>query len=259
MEPDPKAVESPKAVLARARAILGAFDAHTPSLGLNELTRRSGLPKATTHRLATSLVECGLLDREGRRYRLGRWLFELGQRAPAHRSLRLASAPFLEDLSRATGETALLTLPGQDEILFGEKYVGARGRGQIATMVEGRVPLNCSASGKIALAFGDPANAERFVNGELTKSTPFTMTAPDQLRAEIERVHELGYAVERQELVVGSGAVAAPVFRNSQLVACLTVVAPISRLDIARFAPAVLLAGRALSRALGGGPAQVVR
>jgi DNA-binding IclR family transcriptional regulator len=126
-------------------------------------------------------------------------------------------------------------------------------------MVEGRVPLNCSASGKIALAFGDPANTERFVNGELTKSTSFTMTAPDQLLTEIERVRELGYAVERQELVVGSGAVAAPVFRDNELVACLTVVAPISRLDVARFAPAVLLAGRALSRALSGGPAQVVR
>jgi DNA-binding IclR family transcriptional regulator len=254
-----QAEESPKAVLARARAILGAFDAHTPSLGLNELTRRSGLPKATTHRLAMGLVECGLLDREGRRYRLGRWLFELGQRAPAHRSLRLASAPFLEDLSRATGETALLSMPSHDEILFGEKYVGVRGRGQIATMVEGRIPLNCSASGKVVLAFGDPANAKRFVDGELTRSTPFTITTSAQLRTEIDHVRELGYAVDRQELVVGYGAVAAPVFRGDELVASLTVVAPISRLDVARFAPTVLLAGRALSRTLSGGPAQPVR
>lgn len=258
-DPDQRVEANPKAVLARATAILGAFDAHTPSLGLNELTRRSGLPKATTHRLALSLVACGLLDRDGSRYRLGRWLFELGQRAPAHRSLRLAAAPFLEDMSRATSETALLSLPGHDEILFGEKYVGLRGRGQVATLVEGRIPLNTSASGKVVLAFGDPDRSNRFMEGDLSRSTQFTITDPNQLLAEIEHVRKQGYAVDRQELILGYGAIAAPVFRGNELVASLSIVAPISRLDVARFAPTVLLAGSALSRALSGGTSQPVR
>ncbi|NUP73569.1 MAG: IclR family transcriptional regulator, partial [Sinomonas sp.] len=191
-------------------------------------------------------------------YLLGRWLFELGQRAPANRSLRLAAAPFLEDMSRATSETALLAMPGHDEILFGEKYVGVRGRGQVATMVEGRIPLNCSASGKVVLAFGGAERTDRFVEGALSRSTQFTITDPARLRAEVTHVREMGYAVDRQELVLGYGAVAAPVFRGDELVATLTIVAPISRLDVARFAPTVLLAGSALSRTLTGGPTQAV-
>jgi DNA-binding IclR family transcriptional regulator len=60
------------------------------------------------------------LDRGHGRYRLGIRLFELGTKVPSRRSLRVAAAPYLEDLSHTTRETAVLALPGHGEILFGE-------------------------------------------------------------------------------------------------------------------------------------------
>ena len=241
-----------KAVLQKARVILDCFDAHTPELGVNELARRSGLPRTTARRLAHELVACELLDRAGGRYRLGTLLFELGARVPAHRSLRVAAAPHLEELSHTTRETAALALPGHGEILFGEVYVGSRGRGQVVTLVDGRVPLHCGASGKVVLAFGPPELLARTVAAGLAPRTRRTVTDPARLAAELAQVREQGHAVDRQEIVEGYGAVAAPVHVGGVVVAALTVVAPISRLDVAAFAVAVRRGAAEVSRAVVG-------
>ena len=240
-----------KAVLHKARVILDCFDAFTPELGVNELARRSGLPRTTARTLANELVACELLDRERGRYRLGIWLFELGSRVPSHRSLRLAAAPYLEDLSHTTRETAALALPGHSEILFGEVYVGSRGRGQVVTLVDGRVPLHCGASGKVVLAFGAPELLARTTTAGLAPRTRRTITDPARLVAELALVREKGYGIDRQELVDGYGAVAAPVWIGPDVVATLTVVAPISRLDVAGFSVAVMRSAAELSRRVG--------
>jgi DNA-binding IclR family transcriptional regulator len=240
-----------KAVLQKARVILDCFDSRTPELGVNDLARRSGLPRTTARRLAQELVACELLDRSGGRYRLGAWLAELAARVPAYRSLRVAAAPHLEELSHVTRETAVLALPGHGEILFGEVYVGSRGRGQVVTLVDGRVPLHCGASGKVVLAFGPPELLARTVEAGLTPRTRRTITDEDRLRAELDRVRAQGYAVDRQELVDGYGAVAAPVRLDGEVVAALSVVAPISRLEVAPFAVAVRRSAGELSRSVG--------
>lgn len=243
---------APKPVLRKARRLLDAFDAYTPALGITELSRRSGVPKTTCYRLAQELVTCEMLERDGSRYRLGAWLFELGQRVPEHRRLRVAAAPFLEDISRDTHETAALSVPGHDEMLFGEKYVGSHGRGQVVTQVDGRVPLHCAASGKVILAFGSSDRVAHICARGLDARTPFTITDPARLRDQLVEVRGQGFAVERQELVVGYGAVAAPVWSRDDVVATLTVVAPVSRLDVNRFSASVRRAASALTSACGG-------
>jgi len=250
-EKQPDHTEQPvRAVIPRVRVLLQAFGPGAPVLGISELARRSGLPKTTVHRLARELTASEFLVRDGDRYQLGPWLFELGQHVTGHRSLRVLAAPHLEDLSRATSETVVLGIPGHGEMLFAEKYVGSHGRGQVVTRVEGRVPLNCGASGKVVLAFGNPQRLAELCAHDLERRTPFTNSDPERLRTELQAVRRQGYAVERQELVVGYGAVAAPVWCKTELIAALTVVAPISRLKVARFSPAVRLAARGLSRAL---------
>lgn len=242
--------ESPNAVIPKVRTLLNLFDARAPVLGLSELSRRSGLPKTTVHRLIQELAACEFLERDGRRYRLGSWLFELGQHVTTHRSLRYLAAPYLEDVSHATAETVVVCIPGHNEMLFAEKYVGSRGRGQVVTQVEGRVPMHCGASGKAVLAYGPPELLDRVLASGLEARTAYTITDPARLRSELAQVREQGFAVERQELIAGYGAVAAPVRQRDLAVGALTVIAPISRLDVNRYSVAVQLAARGLSRAL---------
>ncbi|MEV0777811.1 IclR family transcriptional regulator [Streptomyces sp. NPDC050433] len=235
-------------LLRKARLILGVFDTGTPVLGLSELARRTGLAKTTVHRVATEMVDVGLLNRHGRRYELGSLLFELGQRVPRTRGLRLIAARYLEDLALTTRETVVLAFPGDQDVLFLEKYFSQRGGGVAVTQVEGRVPFHCGASGKALLAFGDPALRGRVLAAPLRRRTHWTTTDPAQLAAELEQVRQQGYAVDRQELVAGYGAVGAPVFSAGIAVAALTVTGPIDRLDVPRLAPVVTAAGRALTR-----------
>lgn len=234
-------------MLRKARAILDAFDARSGRLGLSELARRTGLAKTTVHRVAGEMVEVGLLVRHGSGYELGPLLFEFGERVPHTRTLRLAAAPYLEDLAASTGETVLLGVPGDHEVLFMEKYFGRRGGGRAATQVEGRVPLHCSASGKVFLAFG-AADVTELAAGALRRCTAWTVTDPERLRSQVAGIRDRGYAIERQELETGYGAVAAPVLDGGQAVATLSVVAPIDRLAVRTLAPEVCAAARALSQ-----------
>ncbi|WP_406135178.1 IclR family transcriptional regulator [Streptomyces sp. NBC_01089] len=235
-------------LLRKVRLILGAFGTGAPVLGLSELARRTGLAKTTVHRVATEMVGVGLLNRHGRRYELGSLLFELGQRVPRTRALRLIAARYLEDLALTTRETVVLSFPGDQDVLFVEKYFSQRGGGVAVTQVEGRVPFHCGASGKTLLAFGDPAIRERVMASPLRRRTPWTITEPARLEAELDQTRRQGYAIDRQELVVGYGAVAAPVFARGVAVATFTVTGPIDRLDVPRLAPVVTAAGRAVTR-----------
>ncbi|WAP53899.1 IclR family transcriptional regulator [Streptomyces sp. S465] len=235
-------------LLRKVRLILDAFDTGAPVLGLSELARRTALAKTTVHRVATDMVGVGLLNRRDRRYELGALLFQLGQRVPRTRGLRLIAARYLEDLAISTRETVVLAFPGDRHVLFAEKYFSQRGGGVAVTHVEGRVPFHCGASGKALLAFGDESTRESVMRAPLRRRTPWTITDPSRLRAEIEEVRRQGYAIDRQELVVGYGAVAAPVFAQGVAVATLTVVGPVDRMDVRRVAPMVTAAGRALTR-----------
>ena len=105
-------------VLGKARMILDAFDTDHSDLSLTELTRRSGVAKATVHRLVGELVEWGLLERAGTKYRLGLRLFELGQLVPRQRILRDAALPYMEDLLLATQETVHFAVRDGIDVLY---------------------------------------------------------------------------------------------------------------------------------------------
>ncbi len=126
-------------VLGKARMILDAFDTDHSDLSLTELTRRSGVAKATVHRLAGELVEWGLLERAGTKYRLGLRLFELGQLVPRQRILRDAALPYMEDLLLATQETVHFAVRDGIDVLYIEKIIGHRGLNQ-QSRVAGRLP-----------------------------------------------------------------------------------------------------------------------
>ncbi len=239
-------------IVARAAAILGAFDVAHPTLGLSDLARRSGLPKATVHRLAGQLVEYDFLERSGRAYRLGVHLFELGQRVPRPRVLRDAALPFLEDLYVASRETVhLATLAGR-EVLYIDKLVG-HSSGRTPSQVAGRMPLHCTATGKAILAHLPTAEIDAYLARPLERRTRHTIVVADVVRSELETVRLTGWSVEREETLIGYVSVAAPVFEpDGRPFAALSVTGPGLRFDPDRFGPVVRTAARALTRVMIG-------
>src|ERR1022692_790360 len=93
----------------RACAVLSAFSSTEPRLSLGELAARAGLPKATVHRLAGSLVATGFMEhRDDGRYTLGLRLSELGALARADLDVVTVCSSVLDALAAATRETVLL-------------------------------------------------------------------------------------------------------------------------------------------------------
>lgn len=154
-------------VLVRAFCVLDAFVPEGGEMGLSELVRRTGLPKATVHRLATQLVDIGALEKMGDRYRPGLRLFELGSVVVRHRRLRDSALPLMEDLYEATHETVHLGIPDGLDVLYLEKIVGPRGS-PVSTRVGTRKPLYCTALGKAMLAFSPGELLRAVLAGGLT-------------------------------------------------------------------------------------------
>ena len=85
---------TPQTVTGRVMTILGAFSPERPAMGIQEISRRTGLPKSTTHRLVTELVEWGALARGGEggdeyMYQVGPLVLSLAATAAGRRGSEL--------------------------------------------------------------------------------------------------------------------------------------------------------------------------
>jgi DNA-binding IclR family transcriptional regulator len=239
-------------VLGKVRLILDAFTTESDELSLADLVRRSGVARATVHRLAQELTALGLLERSGPRYRLGLRLFELGQLVPRQRILRQAALPYMEDLLIATLETIHFAIADGLDVLYIEKIIGHRGLNK-QSRVAGRLPLYCTATGKAILAFSPETLLAEVVEQGLRPVTRHTTVSAAVLRKQIERIRHEHIAIEHEEIRLGYSSMAVPVFGSSSVLAgALSITAPTVRMNVNRFSGALRTAGLGVSRTLQG-------
>ncbi|WP_028655881.1 IclR family transcriptional regulator [Nocardioides sp. J54] len=237
-------------VLGKAVTILRAFRIEDQALSLAELVRRTGLHKATTHRLAGELVANRLLDRVDGGYRLSGGLFELGIRASFERSLLEVSMPFLQDLYERTHETVHLAVREGHEVVYIAKIGGHR-QARSPSRTGGRMPLHCTAIGKALLAHGDPALRREVLAGPLERRTPHTIVAPGLLRRQLTQVASTGVAFEYEESAVGINCVATPVLgARDEVLAAISITGPTGRFRPENHVVPVRSASAALSATL---------
>ncbi|MFD7029808.1 IclR family transcriptional regulator [Streptomyces sp. NPDC059917] len=253
METDP----APLSLLEKAARVLGAFDGPRPRLSLTEVVRRSGIPRSSAHRILDQLVGLRWLDREGRDYRMGMRMLELGALASHHNRLRRAALPLLHALHERTGQVVHLSVLDGAEVVCLER-IGAAVATGVPSRVGGRLPAHCTASGRALLAFGDPGALEHVLAQGLRPRTAHTLTRPAALRAELAAVRERGLAHDREETFRGISCVAAPLRGAGLAVAAVSVSAPSpadahhGEREHARLGPLVLACARAVWRELYG-------
>lgn len=240
-----------QSVLGKARLLLEAFDADAPELSLTALSRRSGVAKATTYRLANALVEWGVLERVGTNYRLGLRLFELGQLVPAQRVLRDAALPFLQELHAATGATVHFAIRDGLDVLYIDKIAG-HGAVELPSRVAGRLPLYATATGKAILAFSGAELVGQVLENGLTAFTRRTVTSAAQLHRQLDTARQAALAVEAEEMALGAVSVAVPVFGpHSVLVGAVGLSTTTARMNLDRVTGPLKAAGAGINRTLG--------
>lgn len=235
--------------------VLGAFDQAHPALSLTELAHRAGLPMPTAHRLVGALARWGALERDASgRYHVGLRLWEIAALAPRGLGLRQLALPFLEDLYEATHENVHLAVRDGREVVYIER-LSARSAIGVHSRVGARWPLHATGVGLVLLAHGGIELQEQYPAAELASFTPYTVTDPDVLRRMLADVRRSGVAVSDRQITDDALSVAAPVRGpRGDVVAAVSVVVPVAGARTPALIPAVQLAGRGISRALGWQP-----
>ncbi|NDK91153.1 IclR family transcriptional regulator [Gordonia desulfuricans] len=242
------ATTHPISVLGKAHQLLAAFGAGPSTMGLTELSRRSGVPKASAHRLAMELSSLGLLERTPDGYQLGWRMFELGQLVPGPASLRSMARPALMDLRSATKGVTHLAVPQGSECVYLERFAGRREMRLLAS-VEYRVPMHTTASGQLFLAYGD------FTPSELDAATmPHLGITRRERDLRFASIRERRYSDENQRCVPGYKTIAVPVFgpATGGVVAAISISMAAERRDDQKVLHALWSASADISRGLGG-------
>jgi len=195
----------------RAVSILDAL-AEGGELGTNELSRRIGATPSTVSRQLGTLAESGLVEHVPAtgRYRLGLRLVGLANAVLARLDVRAVARPQLEELAHATGETATLSVAGEQDAVTIDFVAGAHSVQHVTQL--GRPSIaHATSAGKVMLAFTDrPLPAP-----PLHAYTRRTITDPAALAREVSRVRRQGYAEAIEEREEGLSAVAAPVIGSA--------------------------------------------
>jgi DNA-binding IclR family transcriptional regulator len=236
----------PSSVLGKARLLLEAFTGGNATLGLTELSRRSGVPKASAHRLAVELVELGLLARTPEGYELGWRIYELGRLVPGPARLRSVAYPVLMDLRAALRGVVHLSAAHGTDCVYLERFAG-RGDLTLLRAVGARVPCHQTVSGRLLLAYGDPNDVDSTDPDVLAA---FRVSAPADLTTKLELIRNQRFADEHEQCLLGFKSVAVPVRYGDQVIAAISSTVGVDRKDDQQVIHALWGASNEISRAL---------
>ncbi|GGL33660.1 IclR family transcriptional regulator [Phycicoccus endophyticus] len=191
--------------------VLATFDRERQSQTLTQIAQRTGLALSTAHRVVTELAEWGALERgEDGAWHVGLRLWEVAAVCPRTQILRDVALPFMQDLYEATHENIQLAVREGTELVFVERIAGHRSV-ELRTMVGGRFPLSATGMGRVLLAHAPAEIQEAVLASPLDAWTPYTVTDPDVLRAQLDGIRREQVVVSDRQLSESTLAVAAPV------------------------------------------------
>ncbi|MEP6702903.1 MAG: IclR family transcriptional regulator [Betaproteobacteria bacterium] len=204
---------------------------------LTEIINEVRQPKPTVYRMLQQLEQAGLLVKEpdGKRYAPGPRLSRLAEDVLLNAQVRAVRHAILQRLVDETGETCNFTMLSGTEVVYLDRVETAWPL-RFHLQPGSRVPIHCSASGKLFLAYMPPAQRNRLLDHLQYKGyTTNTITTRISLEAELARVRAQGYALDNEEFLDGLVCVAVPVFdtgSRQRVRGSVAVQAPASRLPI---------------------------
>jgi DNA-binding IclR family transcriptional regulator len=213
-----------------AAAILKALRADPRAATLSDLARRVGLSKPAALSLLRTLLEHRLVARDASlRYRLDWGTYELGSAVSTAEPLIGAARFEVDELARRSGQAALVSILHGGGVLYvdtslpGEQFRMAANDGKTA-------PLHATASGKVLLAHQSASTIRDVLRGPLPATTSRTITDPQGLGRQLDRIRRIGYATCHQEFELGLSSIAVPVHDSlGETHAALAVAGPSSR------------------------------
>ncbi len=239
--------------ISRALEVLELLAAAERPQGLVELMQATGLPKSTLHRILVGLERERVVQREpdGKRYAAGPRLVSLAVQALRNSSHRGERHAILQALVDQIGETCNFTTLDGSEVVYLDR-VEAQWPLRMVLQPGSRVPLHCTASGKLFLSLMPAPRRHRLIGAApLKRYTDGTITRPDRLEQALAEIRDEMVGTDDEEFLAGLSAIAVPVTDpRGQVCAAVAVHAPTARMNIAQarvHLPALRRAARALA------------
>lgn len=212
-------------------------------LGVTEIGRDIGLHKSTVYRLLTALSKRGYIEKDPKNstYKIGLKFIEISGLFLKKLELKTEALPFMRKLAEVIGQPVHLAILEGTDVIYIEK-VELVNSIRMYSQIGRRVPVHCSAIGKILLAgLSDERLLELLESVKFEKFTAHTILSKDGLKEEVQRVKEKGWAIDNEEHEPNIRCIAAPVFDyTNKIIAAVSVsgesriINPDSDLEIAR-------------------------
>jgi DNA-binding IclR family transcriptional regulator len=222
------ASDASTAVVKSADRVLAILDllAESGPLTFAAVCSTLGVPRSSAHAILQTMEARSYVARTAGTYSLGSRVWEVAQRWGAP-DLRTAMRPSMLELARRTEETVQAAqLEGADAFYL--EVCESLHPVKLSSRPGARLPAHASGVGKVLLAQLDVPEARRRLSvGRLEALTPKTLTDPEELLVELERIRKRGYAIDDEEFAIGLHCVAMPVRSASgEVVAALSVAMP---------------------------------
>ena len=232
------------------------------SAGIRELSKITGYPPSTIHRIAATLVERHYFQQDPvtKQYALSFRFLELGTRVQQKIHLTSIARPHIERLMDETRESVNLAVRDADSMVYLDIAQSNHSILQLFTRPGARVPLYATGVGKLFLSKMEKAEFDAYLaRSEITPFTPNTLVENDKIIKDLERIRNQGYSVDNEEMEAGVRCVAALVYdHQGQPAAAISITGAAMRVTVDRiqlFGKLVSTCAAAISRQLGFNPA----
>jgi IclR family transcriptional regulator, pca regulon regulatory protein len=197
--------------IARAFAVLEAFDQDHVSMTLSAVAARTGLSPATVRRCLYTLGVLGYIRQNGRQFTLGARLLALSSSYLRSNQIEEFIVPELQQLVDVFGDAASVAVL-DDGAVFYLAHVSRQNAVRPAASVGVRYPAHATSLGKVLLAFASADTQNRYLaRAPFERLTDRTITTGTDLVQALKLAKRDGYALAIDELDYGIASLAVPI------------------------------------------------
>jgi IclR family pca regulon transcriptional regulator len=218
--------------LARGLEVISAFSRSKPSMTLSDMSRATGMTRATVRRLLLTLVREGYAKTDGKYFSLKPKVLKLGFAVISSMGIWEVAQPIMNTLSERLQESCFAVVLDGSEVTYVAKADSKR-LVNIGINVGSHAPVHAVSSGRVLLAALPDDELQHILDSaHFEKLTPHTIVSKVKLREKIEEVRTLGWSIVDQELEVGLRSISVPLrHTDGEVFAALNVCCPSARIS----------------------------
>lgn len=227
--------------LQKGLEVLTCFGRNSTKLTLSEVAERTGSTPASARRSLLTLLAMDYLDSDGKRFWVTPRALLIAHAYLSSRPTPQLAQAILDNLSERTRESASLGALLDDHVIVIARSTARRSL-TVGLGIGSRLPIYCSAMGRVMLASLAPDDAARRVIGMRTAPlTPRTVFRAKEVLDIVSQCREQGWAGNDGELEEGVRSMAAPVRDpNGRTVAALSISVRAERVSFSEFRSTML-------------------